>query len=61
MFKPLTCTREVYGEADTDWECRKMDKIGGSSEAVESIAAFTIGVALSQAAQGLRAASLSSI
>jgi len=48
MFKPLTCTRETCREADTDWEYREMDKIVGSSEAAEFIAAFTIGVALSQ-------------
>ena len=48
MFKPLTCTWETSGEADTDWECWEMGKIEGPSEEAEFIAAFTIGVALSQ-------------
>jgi hypothetical protein len=27
MFKPLTCTPGIYGEEDTDSECREVDMI----------------------------------
>ena len=48
-------------EADTDWECREMDKIAGSKRGGGVHCSFHYRGGSVAAAQGLRTASLSSI